>query len=281
MRIAAIGDIHSNHIAFEKALEWVYSHNIDGIVFLGDYVTDCPYPMKTVELLRSIPASYRTWFIKGNREDYLLDYRRQRVGWRYGSKSGSLLYTYENLTDEALDWFASMPDTLDIGIEGCERIFVIHRPPYYEFLQKRPSAERLENTLSQTDAPVVLCAHSHVPLVYESGNRLIVNSGPLGVPNQRDTELKFAVLEYANRWRAEIVSLPYDIEAACAEFEASGLLDKANYWALGVREMLRTGYEYSVECYAEVKRILEHCPEKNEYDEDIWEKAARNIGLIK
>lgn len=280
MRIAAIGDIHANHTALEVCLGWVHSHDIDGIVFLGDYVTDCPYPMKTVELIQSVSECYRTWFIKGNREDYMLDYRRKSVDWCYGSKSGSLLYTYENLSDEVLDRFASMPDKLDINIEGCDRIFAIHRPPYYEFLQKQPPEERLEQTLRQTDAPVVLCAHSHVPLVYESGNRLIVNSGSLGVPNQRDTQLKFAVLEYTERWRAEIISLPYDIEAACAEFETSGLIDKANYWALGVREMLRTGYEYSVECYAEVQRILKHRPDKTEYDEDIWEQAAHNIGLI-
>lgn len=280
MRLAAIGDIHANHIALKTCLEWVNSHNIDGIVFLGDYVTDCPYPMKTVELLRNIPEKYRAWFIKGNRDDYILDYRRDPVGWSYGSKNGSLLYTYENLTDDALDWLAAMPDTLNINIDGCDRIYAIHRPPYYEFLQKLPSEERLNETLQLIDASVILCAHSHVPLVYESCGRLIVNSGPLGAPNQRDTELKFAVLEYTDRWHAEIISLPYDIEAACAEFEPSGLMDKANYWALGVQKTLQTGYEYSVECIAELRRILQYYPDKTELDEDIWEIAARNIGLI-
>ena len=281
MRIAAIGDIHSNHTALEVCLDWVDAHDIDGIVFLGDYVTDCPYPMKTVELLQSVRKRYRTWFIKGNREDYLLEYRRSPVGWSYGSKSGSLLYTYESLTAEALDWLYELPDTLDICIDGCDRIFVIHRPPYYEFLQKQPPEERLRETLKQIDAPVILCAHSHVPLIYENGGRLIVNSGSLGVQNQFRTDMQFAVLEYTDRWRAETVSLPYDIEAACAEFETSGLLEKANYWALGVREMLRTGYEYSVECYAEVRRLLPQYPDKDEYDESLWETAARNIGLIK
>ncbi len=280
MRLAAIGDIHANHIALEACLDWVYSNDIDGIVFLGDYVTDCPYPMKTVELLRNIPENYRTWFIKGNRDDYLLNYHKSPSGWSYGSKNGNLLYTYENLTNEALDWLATMPDTLDISIEGYERIFAIHHPPYYEFLQKQPAEERLEETLKLIDAPVILCAHSHVPLVYESENRLIVNSGPLGAPNQHCTDLQFAVLEYTDRWRAETISLPYDIEGACSEFEPSGLMEKANYWALGVRETLRTGYEYSVECIAELRRILPQYPNKTELDEDMWEIAARNIGLI-
>ncbi len=280
MRIAAIGDIHSNHTALETALGWVYSHDIDGIVFLGDYVTDCPYPMKTVELLRNIPPEYKTWFIRGNREDYLINYRKEPVGWCYGSKTGSLLYTYENLTAEALDWLESMPHTLDIDIDGCDRLFAIHHPPYYEFLQKEPPHDRLQQAAENMTAPVLLCAHSHVPLVYEQDGKLIVNSGPLGMPNQMVTDLRFAVLEFTDRWRAETISLPYDIEAACAEFEESGLMEKAKFWALGVQKIIRTGYNYSVECLDELHCLLQQYPDKTEFDEDMWEMAARRIGLI-
>lgn len=280
MRLAAIGDIHANHTALETALEWVYSHDIDGIVFLGDYITDCPYPMKTVELLQNIPKKYKTWFIRGNREDYLINYRKEPVGWCYGSKTGNLLYTYENLTSEALDWFEAMPSTLDIDISGCDRIFAIHHPPYYEFLQKEPPLDRLQQTVADMTAPVLLCAHSHVPVVYEQGDKLIVNSGPLGMPNQRVTNLRFAVLEFTDRWHAETISLPYDIDAVCAEFEESDIIEKARFWALGVRGIIRTGYEYSVECLDELHRLLQQYPDKTEFDEDMWEMAARKIGLI-
>ncbi len=280
MRIAAIGDIHANHTALTRCLEWIYENNIDGMVFLGDYVTDCPYPQKTVDILRNIPPRYKTWFIKGNREDYLLNYRKDPKGWIYGSKTGNLLYTYESLTAEALDWFSQLPDTIEIDIDGCDRIFAIHRPSYYDFLQKEPPLDRLNQTIAEMDSPVMLCAHSHVPLVYEQDGRLIVNSGPLGMPNQRITDARFAVLEYTDRWQAEIISLPYDTEALLAEFEESGLIEKANFWAKGVREILRTGYEYSVECLDELHRLLKIYPDKSEFDEDMWEMAAKNIGLI-
>lgn len=280
MRIAVIGDIHANHIALERCLEWIYSHDIDGMIFLGDYVTDCPYPMKTIELLRNLPSKYKTWFIKGNREDYLLKYRKEPIGWQYGSKTGSLLYTYESLTSEALDWLESMPDKLDIHIEGSGTISAVHHPPYYEYLQKEPPSEKLQQTIADMTTDVLLCAHSHVPVVYEQNKRLIVNSGPLGMPNQMITDLSFAVLEHTDRWRAEIVRLPYDRDAVCAEFEQSGIIDKAHFWALGVREIIRTGYEYSVECLDELYRVLQQNPGKTEFDEDMWEIAAKNIGLI-
>ena len=44
MLIAAFGDIHSNHFALEACLDVVERMGIDGIVFLGDYVSDCPCP---------------------------------------------------------------------------------------------------------------------------------------------------------------------------------------------------------------------------------------------
>lgn len=279
MKLAVIGDIHANHTALKRCLEWIYENSFDGMIFLGDYVTDCPYPQKTVDILRSIPKEYRTWFIRGNRDDYLLEYRKCPCGWKYGSKTGNLLYTYENLSPEALDWLANMPQETVVEIDGYPSIQAMHRPSYHTFLQKQPPVELLAKTISEMAQPVLVCAHSHVPLVYQHADKLIVNSGPLGIMNEGITDARFAVLEYKDRWHGSIVSLPYDIEAACAEFEPSGILAKAGIWAIAVRQMLRTGFEYSVECLDELHRLLELYPDKTEYDEDMWTLAANNIGL--
>jgi predicted phosphodiesterase len=52
MKIAIIADIHSNYAALEACLESVRHEKADGIVFLGDYVSDCPYPQKTLASVR-------------------------------------------------------------------------------------------------------------------------------------------------------------------------------------------------------------------------------------
>ena len=118
MRIAAMGDIHSNHIALEACMRWVYQNDIDGIAFLGDYVSDCPYPQKTMQILRNIPPAYKTWFVRGNREDYMLEHRRNLTeGWDYNSQSGSLLYTFENLTGGDLRFFEDMPIGMEIKLD--------------------------------------------------------------------------------------------------------------------------------------------------------------------
>ena len=37
---------------------------------LGDYVSDCPYPQRTVEHVWHLKKHFQTWLIKENREDY-------------------------------------------------------------------------------------------------------------------------------------------------------------------------------------------------------------------
>ena len=115
MYLAIISDIHSNYMALENALCQLEGLHPDGMIFLGDYLTDFPYPQNTLRLIDECRATFPCWFVRGNREDYLLSHRRDPTdGWRYSSSSGSLLYTYENLTKDDLDRFESMPISIDI-----------------------------------------------------------------------------------------------------------------------------------------------------------------------
>lgn len=48
-KIIVIADIHSNYAAFEASFNTIEKIKPDGIIFLGDYVTDFPYPQRTME----------------------------------------------------------------------------------------------------------------------------------------------------------------------------------------------------------------------------------------
>ncbi|MCH5190434.1 MAG: metallophosphoesterase, partial [Oscillospiraceae bacterium] len=118
-----ISDIHSNYAAFESAFNTIKKINPDGIIFLGDYVTDFPYPQRTMEILYKSKSAYNCWFIRGNREDYLLQHRKNsNDGWCHSSSVGSFLYTYENLTEDDLVFFSNMPICQDIKIDGASII---------------------------------------------------------------------------------------------------------------------------------------------------------------
>lgn len=109
MKLAVIGDIHSNHMALKRCIEHAFSQNAEEFIFLGDYISDCPYPHKTMQIIYEMKDKYHCSFIRGNREDYMLHHRENpNERWTYSSASGNLLYTYENLTKEDLDFYESL-----------------------------------------------------------------------------------------------------------------------------------------------------------------------------
>lgn len=278
MRLAVLGDIHANHKALEAVLAHIYAGEYDGLVFVGDYITDCPYPRKTIEILRNIPQKYRTWFIRGNREDYIIGYRSDPRGWEYGSKSGALLYTFEELADENIDWLAEMPISIRIELDGCPAFIACHGSPdsnRYLFHTDTPEAERI---IDEIDCGLMVCGHSHTPYIFRRRGKMIVNGGALGMPQNGQTCAQFARLEYDGEWRAEIVSVEYDIEGEVAEFYESGLLQKSAVWGRGIIGTLRHGVNYTVNCLYEVQRLA---AEKGLpiTDENLWLEAAENIGM--
>ena len=77
MKLALLGDIHSNYRALEQCLGYCEEERVDGYVFLGDFISDCPYPGRTLEMIRKILDQYPTWIIRGNREGYQLNHHEK------------------------------------------------------------------------------------------------------------------------------------------------------------------------------------------------------------
>ncbi|MGN1340420.1 MAG: metallophosphoesterase family protein [Oscillospiraceae bacterium] len=281
MRIAVLSDIHANRAALEAVLEQAAVAFPDRYVFLGDYVTDCPYPHRTVQLLRKFAETHRCIFIRGNREDYLLKNREQPQGWINGSKTGALKYTYENLTDEDLDWFAAMPITKRLELPGCEPLMICHGSPErsnYLFHTDTPEAEMMIGRLGEFGCRVMLCGHSHIPYVFRRGDRMLVNPGALGMPVNGQNKAQFALLQYNGEWSAEILSAEYDIERTAAEFAESGLLEMSGVWGRGILGTIREGINYTVMSVRLVEKMVRETG-REVTDEALWEEAARVLGV--
>ncbi len=278
MRIAVLSDIHSNRAALEAVLAHSVAASPEWYVFLGDYVTDCPYPHKTVELLRTFAETHKCVFIRGNREDYILNNRNTPQGWTYGSKTGALKYTFENLTAEDLDWFASMPISMRVELPGAEPFTACHGSPEqsnYLFHADTPEAEQM---IARQQTRLTLCGHSHIPFVFRRGDKLLVNPGALGMPVNNQTRAQYAMLEYNGCWQPEILSVEYDIEKTAAEFSQSGLLEKSRVWGRGLIGTIREGVNYTVMAV----RLVEKMSRETGIpvtDEALWEAAAQELNI--
>ena len=182
-KIIVIADIHSNYAAFESAFTAIEKIKPDGIIFLGDYVTDFPYPQRTMKLLHKCKEICNCHFLRGNREDYLLEHRKNpNDGWKQSSSVGSLLYTYENLTDSDLDFFADFPIYSELCIDCSHLICAWHGS------KKRNKQSILLNSSAQAKyaekirGNILLCGHSHHRKIVKIKDKQIIFCPSLGLP---------------------------------------------------------------------------------------------------
>ena len=129
MKIAIISDIHGNYKALEAFLAFIKFDQIDGIICLGDYITDSPYPERTLKLIYEMMKEYQCYMIRGNREEYLLRHEKHPQGWKPSSSNGALYYTYQHITKEDLRFFDQLPITREVFIGNCPKLTLCHGAP--------------------------------------------------------------------------------------------------------------------------------------------------------
>ena len=73
---------------------------------------------------------------------------------------------------------------------------------------------------------LLVCAHTHRPLVREVSDGLVVNVGSVGLPFNRDHRAQYAIFtsDPAIGWRVEPRQVPYDRERIYEIYETSGFL---------------------------------------------------------
>lgn len=280
MKIALLGDIHSNHFALEACLARVDQLHIRNLLFLGDYISDCACPEKTLSLLRAVQTAYSTAFIRGNREQYMLSHHASpHSAWARGSRYGSLLYTYNHLTETDLAWLDQMPISMQTAYEEAPAFTICHGSPKQERCMLLPETDEMTDVLQQMETDLLLCAHTHTPFILRQDSRTVVNGGTVGLPENGIPEAQFATVEYRSGcWIPELHHVPYDIEGTVREIRTSGLSEWANVWAKAIIKSLRTAESYAIRCLHLVEQIKSASPAPPD-DEACWACAAKQLNL--
>jgi len=281
MKLAILSDIHGNYLAFKACVDYIAQNDFDGIVLLGDYITDCPYPQKTIKLLKQVMKKYKTWAIRGNREQYMIDYRNKDItGLSYGSQTGSLLYTYENLTSADVDFFCELPITQTIEIEDCKPFAICHGSPDDLRCVLKPNTEITDEYLKNSKTDFLLCGHTHKPFVYNAFGKILINCGSVGCPTNGQTKSQFSSFEFANNnWKNELINVEYDINEMLNDFEKSGILEKGKMWAYSMMKLLKTGENYPVKCIQKAWELAQK-DNSSETTETHWQQAAKELEII-
>ena len=270
IKIAVLSDIHSNYHAFKACFDDAIANGCDRFIFLGDYVSDLAEPERTMDLLYEIRSRYPTICLRGNRERYMLEGSHSFVP---GSKSGSLLFTYEHLCPKDLAFFQSLPISNEVTFAGVT-FEIAHAAMEDDRFYFEGDDDKIDTVFQQMQLPLLLTGHSHRQYIRTRPGKTILNPGSVGIPQGGSIWPKYAIIHIADGETSfELREVRYNLEAVIRSQFHSGLVDRARYWAIGVLHDLVTGQEW-------VLKLLNQAEASGDVsDETAWYDAAVRLGM--
>ena len=273
MKVAVLSDIHSNYYAFKACYEDAIKCGAEMFIFLGDYVSDLSEPQRTMDLVYEIGSKYPTICLRGNREGYMLDCESGRSSFIRGSKSGSLLFTYEHLRKRDLEFIRGLKISDTIEIEGVQ-IEIAHAAMDNDRYYFDSNDGHTADIFPQMKCNYLLTGHSHKQYIQQNAGKTIINPGSVGIPQDGTRNPKYALLDVADGTvSCEFREAPYDMTDAIHSQFASGLVDYAKYWAIGILYDIITGEE----C---VLKLLETVEKTGDFaNEEAWRSSAMGLSM--
>jgi predicted phosphodiesterase len=174
-------DIHGNLPALEAVLGDAEREGVDRWLLGGDYSAHCPWPLETLTLLRSLPAS--TW-IRGNNERWLREppLDRPEVVEVLKERDSGLG------TDEG--WLYSLQTEFEL-----DGVLFVHGSPLsdVESFSREPD-EKDEWMLNGVHDKTVVFGHSHLQFRRPGPNgTTLINPGSVGMPLDGDVRAAYAL----------------------------------------------------------------------------------------
>ena len=232
VRYAFISDVHSNLPALDEVLSDIAHRNLHHVYHLGDLVGYGPWPNEVVERIREegitgVAGNYDTtvglgWDHCGCQYD---DPRQQALSL------DSFRWTLEHTSPDAKAFLGSLPFRLDLRPRGGHTagptFILIHgsanlNTVYWREDRSDDFCRKMIKSLGAGPNDIILFGHTHKPWSREVDGRLLVNTGSVGRPKDRDPRACYAIVTLLGEERSvEFVRIPYSVdEAAQATVEA-------------------------------------------------------------
>jgi putative phosphoesterase len=218
VKIALIGDIHSNIHALKAVLNQARKHGAECVWDLGDMLGFGAFPDEAVSLLRKKKALG----IAGNFDLRIMKFPKKASLWQHEKdpdKFIMLKFSYESLSQANRKYVKNLPLKREISIEG-RKILLVHASPESdrEHLGPDTPVERLNEISLKSGFDIIICGHSHRPFVKKAGKAVFINPGTVGLPDDGDTRASFAMLEINSKKDVKVhhYRVDYDVKATAA-----------------------------------------------------------------
>lgn len=180
MRVALLSDLHGNALALDAVLADATRAGVDRVVCLGDVATLGPRPHEVLARLAAIGCDC----IVGNHDAFLLDAELIRRYTEAPPVVAAVDWCRAELSPAELDFVRTFRDQLVVPLDGGATLLCYHGTPrsnMEDLLATTPPAD-VDAMLAGHGATVMAGGHTHLPMLRQHRNTLLVNPGSVGLP---------------------------------------------------------------------------------------------------
>jgi len=232
IKVAVFADIHSNKKALEACIKDAKMMGATEYIVAGDIVSDWHEPNETINIIRELTPLV----IKGNKEQALCEYKVVSDIWAIYEQYASLLWTYNQLTDENREYIRNLPKVLT-AVHDELSIRIVHGSPYNvneAMYIDRGGEFRIKSALRQIPEDIMIFAHSHEQCCIRDGIKIAINPGSVGDHYNKEMAAEYCILELTNGDVSDVIfrKVKYDFDKYFIELLQSDLYKEAFVWVL-------------------------------------------------
>ncbi len=225
MIIAVTADIHANLPALRAVLKHARTAGAGPIWNVGDHLGYGPFPSEVVDAVQkkrfvNILGNYDAKVLRVPEDGHKRKFNRCKLRER------AFAWAYENLTPAQRSYLQSLPAARRLTL-GPWRVLLVHGSPASptEHISPEVPSGRLQELAALAEADLVICGHSHQPLLIHSGGTWFLNPGSVGRPDDHDPRSAYALLTFTPSWVLSVrfFRLPYDCQKTAAAVRKKGL----------------------------------------------------------
>ncbi len=232
MRVAILADIHGNLPALEAVVADLADQAPDAVLLVGDQINRCPWSAEVLDLVvaKGWPAiaGNHEWTVNALGKPYCPPIFEDRL--RYAD----VWHTRSTLSTQQLAHLAQLPFERVLNYSAGPAIRLLHgvKDNPFEGFTLAMSEARMAEHLADIQEPVIISAHTHVPMMRRIGRQQVFNPGSVGMPYNGDPRAQYLVLDGdGSRWQPTFRQVEYDRERVRRAFEEEKLA--AIYGPLG------------------------------------------------
>ncbi|HAA53275.1 MAG TPA: hypothetical protein DCE42_00885 [Myxococcales bacterium] len=230
IKVAVLADIHANIPALEAVIEDIEAQRPDEVLVGGDLVGRGPRGTAVVDRIAQLGWKSA----RGNHEDYMINFRKRRVPeeWHTSKEWAAARWMANELTLDALDYIDQLPFSVTSTLAPHLRVFHASPSANDDGIGTWTPPEKRREHFDNIDESILVCSHTHRPLLERYDDGLIVNIGSVGLPFNNDPRAQYVLFHIEDDdVEVEFRQVAYDRQETVTDYERTGFLEEAGITA--------------------------------------------------